>query len=62
MNELKLHSSGRTDHLQSLKERYEILKNKINCKKLNETEKSAVLDKLKKSFEKRKKESENNLY
>ncbi len=63
MEELKLHSFGQNDHLESLKKRYESLKNKIKGnEKLNETEKKAELKTLTKSFEKEKKESKSNLY
>ncbi len=63
MEELKLHSFGQNDHLESLKKRYESLKNKIKGnEKLNETEKNAKLKTLTKSFEKEKRDSKNNLY
>ena len=63
MEDLKLHSFGQNDHLESLKKKYESLKNKIKGnEKLNEKEKKAELKILTKSFEKEKKESKNNLY
>ncbi len=63
MEELKLHSFGQNDHLESLKEKYNSLKNKIKGnKKMTETEKKTELESLTKSFEKEKKDSKNNLY
>ena len=63
MEELKLHSLGQNEHLESLKKRYESLKSKIKRnEKLNETEKNVELKTLTKSFEKEKKQSKNNLY
>lgn len=63
MEELKLHSFGQNDHLESLKKRYESLKIKIKgSQKLNETEKTAELKTLTKSFEKEKSDLKNNLY
>ncbi len=63
MQELKLHSFGQNDHLESLKKKYDSLKKKIKGNtKLTEAEKNAEMEKLKKSFEKEKKESNNNLY
>lgn len=63
MQELKLHSFGQTDHLEILKKKYDSLKKSINeNKKLTESEKKAELETLTKSFEKEKKNSNNNLY
>jgi len=63
MEELKLHSFGQNDHLESLKEKYNSLKNKIRGNiKMTESEKKTELDKLKKTFEKEKKDSGKNLY
>lgn len=63
MEELKLHSFGQNDHLESLKGKYNSLKNKIKGNiKMTESEKKTELDKLKKSFEKEKKDSDKNLY
>ncbi len=63
MEELKLHSFGQNDHLESLKKKYDSLRNNINQNiKLTESEKKAELKSLTKSFEKEKKNSNNNLY
>ena len=63
MQELKLHSFGQNDHLEALKMKYDSLKKIIkDSEKLTETEKNAELETLTKSFEKEKKDSENNLY
>jgi hypothetical protein len=63
MQELKLHSFGQTDHLEALKKKYDSLKKSINKnQKLTESEKKAELETLTKSFEKEKKNSNNNLY
>lgn len=63
MEKLKLHSLGQNDHLESLKTRYESLKNRIKGnEELNETEKKAELKTLTKSFEREKRVSKNNLY
>ena len=63
MEELKLHSFGQNDHLESLKEKYISLKNKIKRnEKMTESEKKTELKNLTKSFEKEKKDSKNNLY
>ena len=63
MQELKLHSFGQNDHLESLKEKYNSLRNKIKeDNKLTESEKKPKLHNLKKSFEKEKKGSKSNLY
>ena len=58
-----LHSLGQNDHIESLKKRYESLKNKIKGnEKLNEIEKNTELKTLTKSFEKDKRDSKSNLY
>lgn len=63
MNNLKLHASGRNNHLNSLKKNYEFLKNKIiGNKELTEIEKKAELRQLKKSLNNEKNDSINNLY
>ena len=63
MEDLKLHSFGQNDHLESLKEKYNSLKNKIKGnEKMTESEKKMELESLTKSFEKEKKDSTNNLY
>ena len=63
MQELKLHSFGQNDHIESLKKKYNSLRQKIKGNKsLTENEKSEELRKLTESFKKEKKESENNLY
>ena len=63
MQELKLHSFGQTDHLETLKKKYDSLKKSINeNKEMTESEKKAELKTLTKSFEKEKKNSNNNLY
>ncbi len=63
MEELQLHSFGQTDHLETLKKKYDSLRKSINeNEKLTESEKKAELETLTKSFEKEKKNSNNNLY
>ena len=63
MEELKLHSFGQNDHLETLKKKYASLRKRIiRNGKLSETEKNAELKTLKKSFEKEKTETKNNLY
>ena len=63
MEELKLHSFGQNDHLESLKKKYNSLRKRIKeNEKLTETDKNAELETLTKSFEKEKKDSKNNLY
>ncbi|WP_299126286.1 hypothetical protein [uncultured Winogradskyella sp.] len=63
MEELKLHSFGQNDHIESLKKKYNSLKEKINGNKiLTEKEKVSELKSLTESFKKEKKDSETNLY
>jgi len=63
MEELKLHAFGKNDHLESLKQRYNALRNKIKGNStITESEKKSELDSLKKSFEQEKKSSNSNLY
>ena len=63
MEELKLHSFGQNDHIESLKKKYDSLRKRIiGNEKLSETEKNIELETLTKSFEMEKKESKNNLY
>ena len=63
MEELKLHSFGQNDHIESLKKKYNSLKEKIKGNKvLTEKEKVAELKSLTESFRKEKKDSGNNLY
>ena len=63
MEELKLHSFGQNDHIESLKKHYNSLIEKIKRnKKMTEIEKVVELKSLRESFKKEKKESENNLY
>ncbi len=63
MEELKLHSFGLNDHLESLKEKYDSLRKSMsNNTKLTESEKKAELEILTKTFEREKKHANNNLY
>ncbi|WP_421806461.1 hypothetical protein [Flagellimonas sp.] len=63
MEELKLHSFGQHDHLESLKKKYEPLKNNLERDiELDETEKKSKLKALKQSFDREKRDSKNNLY
>jgi uncharacterized protein YdcH (DUF465 family) len=63
IEQLKLHSFGQNDHLESLKEKYESLKRKIKGnEKLNQDEKSMELKTLTKSLKREIKNSKNNLY
>jgi len=63
MSALKLHSSGHTDHLQSINEKYIALNEIVNRNaKLTETEKNTALENLNKSFEEEKRNSKNNQY
>ena len=63
MKELKLHSFGQNDHIESLKKKYDSSIKKIKENdKLNEIENTDQLKTLTKSFEKGKRASKNNLY
>ncbi len=63
METLKLHSSGQDDHIQTLNEKYEILKRKLEeNKKLTASEKKIELEKLNNTFEKEKRDASENLY
>ena len=63
MEQLKLHSFGQNDHIESLKKKYESLKRKIiENENSNEVEKKEELKTLTTSFEKEKRESNHNLY
>jgi Leucine-rich repeat (LRR) protein len=63
MEELKLHSFGQNDHLEYLKRNYNSLRKIINNdKNLTNSEKLLELETLTKSFEKEKRNSNNNLY
>ncbi|MBC3756823.1 hypothetical protein H7U19_00300 [Hyunsoonleella sp. SJ7] len=63
MSELKLHALGSNDHLETLKERYDSLKEKIKeSSKLTESEKKAEMDALNTSFKKEKKNIKSNNY
>ncbi|MFD0837070.1 hypothetical protein ACFQ0I_14920 [Mariniflexile aquimaris] len=63
MDELQLHAFGQHDHLECLKKKYDSLSLDIKGnKKLTESEKKSQLETLTKSFEKEKKEAQNNLY
>ncbi len=63
MNELKLFSFGQSKHLNAIKKKYAILKNKITeDSSLTEGEKSTKLKQLEKSFEKENKNLNQNLY
>ncbi len=63
MDELRFYSSGQTNTLEILKEKFESLKSEVRKNKsLTESQKKTKLTELKKSFEKQKKELNNNLY
>lgn len=63
MEELKLHAFGQTDHLQSLVEKYNSLRDKLKRNKnLDDLDKKAELVQLEKSFRKEKGDTKNNLY
>ena len=63
MEELKLHSFGQNDHIESIKKKYHSLKERIKGNKiLTEKEKVTELKSLTASFKKEKKDSENSLY
>lgn len=58
MKELKLHSFGQNDHLESLKKKYATLEQKLRQnKKLSAPEKETALNTLRKSFKEEKKDS-----
>jgi len=63
MEELRLHSFGQNDHIESLNKKYNSLKEEIKGNKiLTEKEKDSELKSLTESFKKEKKDSETNLY
>ncbi|MFD2726535.1 hypothetical protein [Hyunsoonleella rubra] len=63
MRELKLHALGSNDHLETLEERYNSLKEKIKGDtKLTTSEKKIELESLKESFEKERENIKNNNY
>ncbi|WP_424001335.1 hypothetical protein [Maribacter sp. IgM3_T14_3] len=63
MEELKIHSEGQNDHLISIKEKYNKLKNSLKLNvKLTEEEKQIELKKAEEQFNKEKKDSKQNLY
>ena len=63
MEQLKLHSFGKNDHLEALKKKYEALKKNIS-ENINgsESKKKEALTTCTTSFEKEKKDSKYNLY
>ena len=63
LEELHLHSFGKEDHLETIKKKYEAVKNTIQGNSnLSENEKQAELKNLSDTFKKAKKDSESNLY
>jgi len=57
MQELKIHSEGQNDHLISIKEKYNKIKNSLKLNlKLTEDEKQIELKKAEEQFNKEKKE------
>ncbi|MDO1512362.1 hypothetical protein Q2T41_06805 [Maribacter confluentis] len=63
MQESSIHSEGQNDHLISIKEKYNKLKNSLKRNvKLTEDEKQIELKKVEEQFNKEKKDSEQNLY
>ena len=63
MQDLKLHSFGQNDHIDSLKKKYDSLKERIKGnRKMVESEKDIELKNLNRTFENEKKYSKNNLY
>jgi uncharacterized membrane protein YukC len=63
MEELKIHSQGRNEHLISIIDKYNKLKNSLKRNtKLTEEEKQTELKKIEEQFEKEKKNSKQNLY
>lgn len=63
MNTLKIHSSGKTDFLKVLKNKYEALKQTVfRNKQLTDSERKEKLEELQKSFKEEKRNSNKNLY
>tara|TARA_R110002153_G_C13003555_1_gene465402 strand:- start:312 stop:503 length:192 start_codon:yes stop_codon:yes gene_type:complete len=63
MQESKIHSEGQNDHLISIIEKYNKLKNSLKRNvKLTEDEKQIELKKVEEQFNKEKKDSKQNLY
>tara|TARA_R110000765_G_scaffold16507_1_gene46314 strand:+ start:70 stop:261 length:192 start_codon:yes stop_codon:yes gene_type:complete len=63
MQESKIHSAGQNDHLISIKEKYNKLKNSLKRNvKLTEDEKQIELKKVEEQIYKEKKDSKQNLY
>ena len=63
MQESRIHSEGQNDHLISIKEKYNKLKNSLKRNvKLTEDEKQIELKKVEEQFNKEKKDSKQNLY
>jgi len=63
MKEIKLHAGGENDYLNSLKEKYENLKNKlINNKNITEKERIEKLMKINENFENDKKDLKRKLF
>jgi hypothetical protein len=63
MQELKIHFEGQNDHLISIQEKYNKLKNSLKLNvKLTEDEKQIELKKAEEQFNKEKKDSKQNLY
>ena len=63
MQESRIHSDGQNDHLISIKEKYNKLKNSLKRNvKLTEDKKQIELKKVEEQFNKEKKDSKQNLY
>ena len=63
MQESKIHSAGQNNHLISIKEKYNKLKNSLKRNvKLTEDKKQIELKKVEEQFNKEKKDSKQNLY
>ncbi|MDO6821409.1 hypothetical protein [Zobellia sp. 1_MG-2023] len=63
MQESRIHSEGQNDHLISIKEKYNKLKNSLKRNvKLTEDKKQIELKKVEEQFNKEKKDSKQNLY
>ena len=63
MQESRIHSEGQNDHLISIKEKYNKLKNSLKRNvKLTEDEKQIELKKVEEQFNKEKMDSKQNLY